>query len=253
MRLLPPCRARSLQESQALACEKLLDNPISIKSFLKYSRWIARIQAAQNPDRMQRVDRRWIRVGFGLAIVLAGATHAEARLVSTGIGPFYDGIGHFLLSPEDIIPAIALALLAGMRGPTTGGWALWTLPAAWFAGGLVGMLSHTPLYSEEISSGCSFLVFGALIAADLALSLPLVVLLAFSLGGLHGFFNGLALREAGSTPALLQLTGIGLMLFLVVLHISELVQSLKRPWTRIVVRVMGSWIAASGLLLLAGY
>lgn len=170
--------------------------------------------------------------------------------VSTGIGPFYDGVRHFLLSPEDIIPVLALAMLAGMRGPTTGGWALWTLPVAWIAGGLVGVLSQTPIYSEEFSSGCSFLVFGALIAADFSLPLPLVVLLAVSLGGLHGFFNGLAMRQAGSTPALLQLTGIGLMLFLIVLHISELVQSLKRPWARIVLRVMGSGIAASGLLLL---
>jgi urease accessory protein len=35
---------------------------------------------------------------------------------STGLGPVYDGLLHFLLSPEDPLPVLALALLAGQRG-----------------------------------------------------------------------------------------------------------------------------------------
>jgi len=40
---------------------------------------------------------------------------------STGMGPIYDGLLHFLMSPEDLIPALALALLAGLRAPHTDG------------------------------------------------------------------------------------------------------------------------------------
>jgi hydrogenase/urease accessory protein HupE len=199
---------------------------------------------------MRAPGRHCIRVGLGLSIALLCTARAEAHLVSTGVGPFYDGIGHFLLSPEDLIPAVALALLAGMRGPAVGGWALWTLPTAWVAGGLAGLLGGAPLVSDQVSSALSFLILGALVASDLSLRTPVIAALALFLGGLHGFFNGLAMREAGTKPALLQLAGIGLMLFLVVLHVSEFVQTLRRPWTRIVVRVLGSWIAASGLLLL---
>jgi urease accessory protein len=194
--------------------------------------------------------RHRVKTGLVLAVLLLGATRAEAHLVSTGIGPFYDGIGHFFLSPDDLIPALALALLAGMCGQKIGGWAMWTLPAAWIAGGLIGLFSGAPLLSGEICSAFSFLILGVFIAADLSFPTPAVALLAFLLGGLHGFFNGLAMREAGVNPALLQLAGIGLVLFLMVLHVSEFVQTLKRPWARIVVRVAGSWIAASGLLLL---
>ena len=45
---------------------------------------------------------------------------AQAHLVTTGLGPIYDGVGHFFLSPEDVLIAIALALFAGMRGPAAG-------------------------------------------------------------------------------------------------------------------------------------
>src|SRR5437764_12664206 len=48
------------------------------------------------------------------------ALPADAHLNSTGVGPFYDGLMHFLMSPEDIVPVLALALLAGLRGAAYG-------------------------------------------------------------------------------------------------------------------------------------
>ena len=32
------------------------------------------------------------------------------------MGPIYDGLMHFLMSPEDLVPVLALALLSGLRG-----------------------------------------------------------------------------------------------------------------------------------------
>jgi hypothetical protein len=43
---------------------------------------------------------------------------AEAHLNPTGLGATYDGLAHFLLSPEDILPVLALALFAGQRSAT---------------------------------------------------------------------------------------------------------------------------------------
>jgi hypothetical protein len=34
----------------------------------------------------------------------------------SGIDAVYDGLAHFLLSREDVLPVIGLALLAGLRG-----------------------------------------------------------------------------------------------------------------------------------------
>ena len=61
------------------------------------------------------------RIPIYLAVVLMfimSPPSAAAHLNSTGMGPIYDGLLHFLPSPEDIIPVFGLALLAGLRGTT---------------------------------------------------------------------------------------------------------------------------------------
>ena len=80
---------------------------------------------------------------FVVFTFLMYALPAEAHLNSTGMGPFYDGLMHFLMSPEDIAPVIALALLAGLRGASHGRRALFTLPIAWLLGGLAGLSAMT--------------------------------------------------------------------------------------------------------------
>ena len=73
-----------------------------------------------------RVSVRTIAI---LAVALACGP-AEAHLNATGMGPIYDGLMHFLLSPEDLVPALALALLAGLRGAPYGQRAMFALPVA---------------------------------------------------------------------------------------------------------------------------
>jgi urease accessory protein len=87
-------------------------------------------------------------------------TALEAHLNSTGLGPIYDGALHLLLSPEDLVPALALALLAGLRGARYGRVALLALPAAWLAGGLAGnVVGHG---SGTAAAVASFLLLGTL-------------------------------------------------------------------------------------------
>ena len=74
---------------------------------------------------------------------------ASAHLNSTGMGPVYDGLLHFLLSPEDIVPVVALAMFAGLRGPEYGRRALFLLPASWFVGCFLGtMCKRNPARCE---------------------------------------------------------------------------------------------------------
>ena len=44
------------------------------------------------------------------------ASPAQAHLVQTGFGDFYDGIAHVALTPADLLLVITVALLAGQRG-----------------------------------------------------------------------------------------------------------------------------------------
>jgi len=173
---------------------------------------------------------------------------AAAHLVTTGMGPVYDGIGHLLLTPEDLVPALAMALYAGLRGRAPGRRVLFFFPLAWLLGGFIGLAANTmPGFPV---TAFSFLLIGILIAADLRLPDHAFTVLAVAVGIMHGFFNGIALKAG---PAGLGLLGIMSALFVLVAIVSAFVVSLKPPWARIVVRVAGSWVAAMGLLMIGWF
>ena len=171
---------------------------------------------------------------------------AFAHLNSTGMGPVYDGLLHFLLSPEDIVPVVALAMLAGLRGPEYGRRALFLLPVSWFVGCLLGtIVVVATAWPVEV---VSFFVFGGLVAANVGLSLRTMTILAAALGLVHGTMNGAGMRW--SISLLGAYFGLVGGIFVVVTVVSALITTLRPPWARIAVRVVGSWIAATGLLLL---
>ncbi len=181
----------------------------------------------------------------GVLFLWPGAAHAH--LMTTGLGPVYDGISHLFLTFDDLLPVVAMALLAGLNGPATGRRALFILPAAWLAGGLAGHVTGVaPLPAGATS--LSLLALGILTAMDLKLAPAIVTALAVTLGMVHGWLNGASIALAGGEAS--GLVGIAGAVFLLVALMSALVVSLRRPLTRIVVRVAGSWIAAIGLLLL---
>lgn len=180
----------------------------------------------------------------GLALLLS-PTRAAAHLVTTGMGPVYDGIGHLLLTPEDLVPVLALALYAGLRGAVAGRRAMFLLPLAWFLGGIAG-LSVDGAASLPIPV-VSLLVLGGLVAADLCMPPVAITVLAVVLGIAHGFLNGAVLKGGAGTLGLL---GIMSVVFIVMSLATALVVSLRRPWVRIAVRVAGSWVCAIGLLML---
>jgi urease accessory protein len=184
---------------------------------------------------------------FVVFVIAMEATPAEAHLNSTGTGPIYDGIIHFLMSPEDIVPVLALALLAGLRGASYGRRALFVLPVTWFFGGLLGSTTAV-LNGGAVLSAASFLLFGGLLALDAKLSLPITTVLAVLLGLYHGFINGVGMGPFGL--ATLALLGLASAVFVLVALSTAFVVQLRAHWARTAVRVAGSWIAACGLLMM---
>jgi hydrogenase/urease accessory protein HupE len=187
-------------------------------------------------------------MGLLLAGMLAAATTpAQAHLMNSGFGPFYDGLAHPLISPEDLLPAIAMTLLAGLGGARTGRFVLATLPAAWLAGMAAGWAIGLPGAPAWLTAVVTALL-GVLVASDLRLPLALVIAVAAALGALHGYDNGHDL--AATTGALLGIAGIAVSLFAIVSLLAGQVAVLRAQWARLAVRVAGSWIAAIGLLML---
>jgi len=190
--------------------------------------------------------RRLATAAWVVGLMLAAAP-ARAHLVSTGVGPVYDGIAHFFVSFEDLLPVLAIGLLAGLNGPAAGRWLMFILPAAWLAGGVAGVGLQTPLPPSSAAM-LSMGVLGVLTAADVRLAPRTVGVLALLLGLVHGWQNGAGLRAAGLQAS--GLIGTAGAVFVAVTLVAAAVVVMQRPWTRIAVRAAGSWVAATGLLML---
>jgi hydrogenase/urease accessory protein HupE len=189
----------------------------------------------------------WLpRLGLAaVAVVLAPST-AHAHLANSGLGPFYDGLLHFSMSPGEILPALALGLLAGRRGAASGRMAVLALAVAWLTGRMVDVppvAAMAPAFVAAVTMG-----LGALVALDPSLPRTGVTALAGGLGWLQGALFGVddVIGGAGAVAML----GAYLASLVVVLLAAGQAASLRAPWARSAVRVAGSWIAAAGLLML---
>lgn len=180
-------------------------------------------------------------------VLVAAPSVALAHLVNSGLGPFYDGALHLLLSPGDLLGLVAVALLAGLRGAQAGRLTVMVLPTAWLLSGLVGLSLPVTLNLPWLTV-LSFVVLGVLVAADLKLAPITVAALAGLYGALHGLLNGAALAVVGA--GILALFGIVGTVLIIALLVSAAVVPLQAAWTRVAVRVAGSWVAAVGMLML---
>jgi len=181
-----------------------------------------------------------------IALSVFSPPDAMAHLVTSGLGPFYDGALHLAVSPDDLLGLLAITLLAGLCGARSGRLTIIFLPLAWFVAGLAGLNLPANIDLPWLSI-LSFLVLGVLVAIDPKLHPKVVVTLAVLFGGIHGLFNGSALAAIGAGP--LALSGIAVMVLVTAILVSAFVVSMHAAWARIAVRVTGSWVAAVGMLM----
>ena len=118
---------------------------------------------------------------------------------------------------------------------------------AWLLGGLLG-LTVAASNGNAILSALWFLLLGGLLAADAKLSLRAITALAALLGIYHGYLNGTGMGEFET--AAVALLGLVFAVFVLIALSAAFVVRLRAHWAQIAVRVAGSWIAASGLLML---
>ena len=181
--------------------------------------------------------------------VLAIPSTAEAHLVTSGAGPFFDGVAHFLVSMDDLLVVVALALFSGLLGKSAARWVLLTLPIAWFVGMVLSVLFAGLKEDGLWATGATLLGSGLLLSCNPNLPPWLIASIVGVIGLLHGSLNGAAMR-ATETAAIASL-GIVSAASVVTLLLSATAVSVRIAWHRIVLRVIGSWIAAFGLLVLA--
>jgi hypothetical protein len=159
---------------------------------------------------------------------------------------FFGGALHPLLVPAHVIALLALGLLIGRQTH-------WLPSVLAFAAALAAALSAIALAVGQTPAPNVVLAAAAVTGILAAAAVPLPAFICVALAAVSGAAIGLdspprALTLAAATAALIG-TGIGSCLVLVVLVLAT--RYLTRPWQRIGVRIVGSWIAASALLVLA--
>jgi hypothetical protein len=171
----------------------------------------------------------------------------------TGMGPWGDGMARLVLQPLDLLLLVALVLLAVQNGRSWSDRLALVLPLSWLVGGLGGLLVGREL---PLALPCAALVtaVGVLVTLGPALRLSERLGEGFLLGGtaalslLFGLVAGSSLAgHGGALPALLGgavAIAVGTALLLMALDPPH------PRWLALGLRVVGSWIAASGLLML---
>jgi hydrogenase/urease accessory protein HupE len=181
-------------------------------------------------------------------IALFAPEAARAHLVTTDLGPFYDGALHPLLTAEDVLTVLGIFLVAAFAGPGGARRALVGLCAGWIAGTTIAFALGPSLGSIRLLAGLALLVLGGL--GLLAARLPAILLAmgATLIGVGRGAINGSVLRSEDGT----WLTALGTIvgLFALAAVLAALSVRLARAKRHVVLRVAASWIAAIGLLMI---
>ena len=189
---------------------------------------------------------------FALCALAASAAFlpagAEAHLMATGMGPVYDGISHFGLSPEDFLPVIALAFFSGLRGALHARMTLAAVVGGWLVGGAAELAGlELPPIVLPSATAALYLLIGGLLAANATLQSQFCATAGVALGLVRGAADlaGVSLSAAHG----LALIGMTASVFAVFALAASVTLPLTKLWMIVAARVSGSWLAALGLLL----
>lgn len=182
----------------------------------------------------------------GAVLLAPGAACAHSAV--PGIGGFYNGLLHPLLVPAHLLVLLGLALWLGQQPLPK----IETPLLAFSALLLVGLaLSPFELLREWQTPALLACALGTGLLVAAARPLPRSVTAAIA--GLIALLLGLdsTPEEATIRARVIILTGVGVGTHLLLLNVVALTSCAQKAWLKVGVRVVGSWTAASALLVLA--
>lgn len=182
-----------------------------------------------------------------LAVALLVLAPMDAAMAA-GARTFQDGLLHPLLVPAHALAVLGTGLLIGQQARR---WR-WPAPASYVAGLGVGFAAMMQAFSPTVAAEV-LLAATATSAALVALARPVPELLGYALAlatgvalALNSSPGGISVREAN---VVVLGTFCGAVILL--LAVARLTTAARRPLHKIGVRILGSWIAASAILVLA--
>jgi urease accessory protein len=189
-----------------------------------------------------------VRCAVGIAALLVATTPARAHDVAVGIGGFYGGLMHPLLVPAHLLALAALGLCIGQHAPRQRA-ILLALFAASLVAGVIVIVSAFAMTAAEYA----ILAVAAAAGLAVAIARPQWLIVSTPLAVVAGAAIELdsVPQEISMAATFLALSGSAVAAFLIVMVLSDLTAYWRRDWQRIAVRIAGSWIAASAILVLA--
>jgi len=165
-----------------------------------------------------------------------------------GMGSFYNGLLHPVFVPAHLLLLIALGLLIGQKGLSENRLSF----AVFLVATVIGLIGAWFSVGGEIE--IALLSAAAIIGLLIASNLPIGVYLCAIIAALVGLLISIdsAQETLSGTVKLLTLlgTGVGInILFLYAMGFADYFN--KKSWQKIGIRIIGSWIAASSLLVIA--
>ncbi len=183
-----------------------------------------------------------VAAGVGAFAPLPAFAHAMQ-----GVGDFYAGMLHPIVTLETALPLAAISLLVGQQRRETAIRLVAAFPIALLVGAMLAVRADAPselIVVELILTA----VLGVLVAFARRLPNWPVLAPGIGLGICAGWSN--ASEVFGQVSAFRFVAGLVVGGLLLLVYGNGLVRSLKVEWAQIAVRVVGSWIAAVSILVL---
>lgn len=165
-----------------------------------------------------------------------------------GIGSFYNGLLHPILVPAHLLLLAATGLFLGQQGLKKIGLIL----AIYAAATLFGLI--LAWFSIVRESEIFVLTLSAFIGLLVVIKPQERLLWSVAIALLTGLFLGIdsAQEALSGTEKLQSLFGSGIAIYFLIIYPMILADKFnQKPWQKIGIRILGSWIAASSLLVLA--
>ena len=183
-----------------------------------------------------------------LGVSLAAPELALAHTAIEGVDNFYNGLIHPFIVPAHLLLGIAAGLFIGQKGMKENELAIKVFFIAAFAGLVMAWFAVAGELAMFILASAA--VIGLLVASNLPVG-PYLCSVVTALVGLLISMDSTQETLSGQEKFVWFL-GTALGITLLFLYSTGLANYLydKKPWQKIGVRVVGSWVAASSLLVL---
>ncbi|WP_038953020.1 HupE/UreJ family protein [Bradyrhizobium japonicum] len=190
------------------------------------------------------------RLLMATAMLLAGASTAEAHIVAARLGDFYMGVVHPLTDLQDVVLWTATGVLAGTLGAAKGRWLIAVFPLGLLVGLSLGQVFSAT--STQLSDAAMMLAIGLLLAAAAQVPTFMLCAIAFAVAVIRSAANGADLGPETDRllfAAGLACVGYGAITLAMALPAVFTNSDGVASWRTIAVRALGGWIAAIGLMM----